>query len=96
MEQQLRKSGFEPAVEPGHVRWVKEQRVNTLPHALTYLVDGEVLKEDMFAQTLVGEDWVALSIPSVDYYEGPAALSSDWGKSLLADALAHPHAAGAC
>lgn len=82
-------AGFERVPDPSCGGWMKEQRVSTLPHAWAYLAEAEGLSEDMFAQTTVWDGWIELSIPGADYREGPVLLNSDWGKSLLADALAH-------
>lgn len=85
----LREAGFERMPDPSDSGWMKEQRVSTLPHAWAHLAEAEGLSEGMFAQTTIREGWIELRIPSADYREGPALLSSDWGQSLLTDALAH-------
>lgn len=88
--QALMDAGFERLPSLGSEAWVKEQRVQSLPHAREYLVNGGLIAEDMFAQTTLTNGWVELVIPAADYREGPAQLSSDWGQSLLHDAMAVP------
>lgn len=89
--EQLVAAGFVPTTYEGQEGefLVKRTKVEDMPYAREHLIDNDFIYGYMEAVTEVTPDRrVQLMIAEVDYVEGPVALDTEEGATLLGDAVA--------